>query len=150
MIYRWWAIITNVPYRIKWWWQKQTTGYSDVELWNFDGAIAIYIYKGLQKFRDNVDRKEHHSLPMSRDPEKDMEAIETNEWLEILDKIIWSFKYAADDHFPFCSEHATDLISYEEYDKLERSEKNDLWKACSEKYDEGIQLFATWFGNFWD
>ena len=93
--------------------------------------------------------KEHHSLPMRKDTEEDV-VLPTEEWVAILDKIIWAFRYAAEGSYPFSGDHLTETISWKEYDKLPLEKRDALWANHEKRYQEGMELFSLWFRDFWD
>ena len=84
------------------------------ELWGLDFTLAKYILPRLIKFKENAEG--HPS------------DITWEEYLIILDKMIWSFSY---------------IIKEEYSSTLEDYEKED--KRCR----EGLHLFAEYFRSLW-
>ena len=95
------------------------------ELWNLDCTIIKFILPRLQKFKQLLkDNKSVHSYPANL---KNMK-----EWIDIIDKMIWSFQFALDIYeLNYSSEYRT-------------SNKN--WN----KYKQGMNLFVEYLMNLWD
>lgn len=88
------------------------------ELWSLDITLAKYILPRLQKFRS----MERLGYPTKINGEE--------EWNEILDKMIYAFKYAIEKN--------TLLFSHKEEKKMIK------------RYKEGMALFAEHFMDLWD
>tara|TARA_Y100000034_G_C6896755_1_gene413585 strand:+ start:1642 stop:1971 length:330 start_codon:yes stop_codon:yes gene_type:complete len=87
-------------------------GWSPDELWSLDHTIADFIYPRLVGFRERTCTYPGTLSGM-------------DEWKEILDKMIKSFKYIKDE---------------QEY----------YTKVPSEELHEGLDLFRKYFFNLWD
>jgi len=93
--------------------QRLERGFDDSELWNLDCTIAKFVLPRLKAFRVNP-----HGWP-SR-------VCSYEEWLEILDKIIFALSYIATED--------DDDFTDETYDKVEN----------------GLKLFGIYFRSLWD
>ena len=91
--------------------QRQTLGFDDTETWSLKTTIAKFILPRLKHFKER-----HFDHPCDITFEK---------WNEILDKMIFSFEYYANDKL--------EIVSEENFEKVE----------------EGIKLFARYFGDLW-
>lgn len=98
--------------------KKGLTKIQDNELWSLDFTLAKYILPRLEKYK-NMERM---GYPSKLSGEK--------EWDEILDKMIYSFKY---------------VIERDKYYFDYNTEKERI-----EKYKEGMNLFAEYFMDLWD
>lgn len=97
----------------KWKKMRRKYGFDSRELWALHDTIACFIYPRLKYFRDAGPG---HPIDLTDD-----------EWMEILDKMIWSFEQHVIGEF---------------YNgKIEP----EYWA----KYKEGIDLFSEWFTNLW-
>ncbi|EGT3606827.1 hypothetical protein FKF97_10520 [Clostridium perfringens] len=98
--------------------KKGISKIKEEELWSLDATLAKYILPRLEKYRS----MERMGYPSKLSGEK--------EWNEILDKMIYAFKYV-----------------------LKRDSLNfnyDIEKERIEKYKEGMSLFAEYFMELWD
>jgi hypothetical protein len=69
-------------HKLKFWWQRQTRGFSDDELWSLDITIAKFILPRLEAFKNccTTDMEEH------------------------VEDILWSFRFVlSDDYVPVVS-----------------------------------------------
>jgi len=98
--------------KIKWYLQKKIIGYSDIDVWNVGYSVARYALPILKAYRDNPPI----GFPFNED-------MNYEKWLEILDKIIFSMEYMAEDRF-----------EPENYKKVQ----------------EGCELFGKYLQNLWD
>lgn len=89
--------------------QRIKNGFDDSETWSLYSTIAQFIYPRLKRYKEV-----NNGTPMG---------LTENEWNDILDKMIFSFKYANDD-------------SIEERENYS-------------KFEEGINLFAKYFLQLW-
>ncbi len=64
---------------LKHWWQRQTRGFDDAELWNLNTAIAEFVLPRLKAFRE---------LPPMSTPCRKSE----KQWAKILDEMIDGFE----------------------------------------------------------
>lgn len=91
--------------------QRQTLGFDDTETWSLKTTISKFILPRLKHFKER-----HFDHPCDITFEK---------WDEILDKMIFSFDYYANDKL--------EIISEENFEKVK----------------EGMNLFARYFGDLW-
>jgi len=103
---------------------KKQYGFSQDECWNLYFSVCIFLLPRLKAFR-----KMTCGHPC---------CIESHEkWLEILDKMIWSFEEIQKDNID-------DLLKIE--DDKKRKKATDKYYA---KIQEGLHLFADYFWNLW-
>jgi len=107
---------------MKWAIQRFFRGYSACDIWGLDHHLAKLISKRLKVFIKNL-----HGHP------SELNSFE--EWLEVLNKMIWSFDFVAGDY------------GYEE-DKEFPSDKES--EALNKQCQEGLDLFAKYFMTLWD
>ena len=133
---------------IKCWFKKQyqkwTTGFAHEESWNFHTFHAEWAVPRLKHLRD-------HNMGHPAD-------INEDEWVEILNQIIWSFENhdkTIDPEYPDDYDHRQEVTQTEhgiqirmlgDASKIDRS-KNE---AHHKKVDEGLALFAKYYQNLWD
>lgn len=96
---------------------KKNTGISPDQLWSFYYSICIFILPRLKAFREQIEFCKSHPC-----------GITIEEWLSILDKMIFSFDACMKDVFI--------------EDERERKEYLD-------KVQEGLNLFAEYFQALW-
>jgi hypothetical protein len=99
--------------------QLKTNGFSDSETWGLYGVIADFVLPRLIRFREITP-----GTPGALSSEQ--------EWLDILDKMIFSFQWAKDDN-------ETAHID------LSNAERQEGDKKCA----EGLKLFAEYFRALW-
>lgn len=147
LIYRIPAIICDIPYEIKKFWQRGRHGYADVDVWSLDSYLNSIIFNGVIKLRDNL-----HGHPQE---------LTLNKWKRILEKIIWTFETAinikngkyiymepdkrSESYYIKCKKMAKNLNK-----DLEENSHYVMTFAECEKYEEGWQLFQKWFFHLWD
>lgn len=93
--------------------KKGLSKITNEELWDLDFTLAKYILPRLIKFKEFT-----HGYPPS---------LTFEEYLKIIDKMIWSFEFIIED--------STKFIPYNEDNYI--------------KYQEGIDLFAKYFRDLW-
>ena len=101
---------------IKFLMQRIVRGWDDSETWSLDVPISEFIYPRLERFK-----LLNNGFP---------DGITENEWDEILDKMIYSFKLISDR---FCDSGAGERMLMENIDKIE----------------EGLDLFRKYFFHLW-
>ena len=103
-------------------WERSKKGYAYSDLWNFDHYLSHLCEQAFIQLRDQA-----HGWP--GDP------LTFEEWLDILTTISDGFKAkrVQDDLL---------LKSREEYDRQ--------YDELQAKWEEGMALFTTWYGAFWD
>lgn len=142
---------------VKWWIQRRVRGYSDPNVWNANNYLGEVIYKHLIRFK-GLNRMGWPGEPLT--PEQ---------WEEIIDKMIWSFKHASMD---FESKEYLDAIdkafeksnikngtlvgpdghfrSMELFDESLEERAFEIYKEDAKRYEEGMKLFAEYFTSLWD
>lgn len=112
-------LIKEYTDQIKWYFQKKFRGYADIEVWGLDIAIAKFVLPRLRALR--------RLPPMGHPIELTYE-----EWLEILDKMIYAMEFIVRDE--------NGQMGREEY--------------CSQenhgKVKEGLELLGKYFMDLWD
>lgn len=122
-------------------WQRCTRGWSDRDLWSLDYTIAKFALPRLKRLKETK-----HGIPTSMfdDPSSaDEESYKIAEarWNEIMDKMIWSMDYIANNR------------EYDYYpDPANDSDERDYYKleAAEMRFQEGMDLFAKHFRSLWD
>lgn len=125
-----WAIRRGLrglsPWRIRravrFWWQRRTRGWDDSDMWDLYVTIARFVAPRLRRFR------ELHQVGFPASLIKDWEDMSANhnavaEWHAILAKMQTAF----------------DLLA-----------ENETKIEDQSKIDEGLKLFAEYFGGLWD
>lgn len=94
LYYIWWIplnFIKEIPFQIKWWWQRRVRGWDDRDIWSLDITIAKFVLPRLKYLREH-----HCGYPC------DLQEIE---WDMILDEVIESFELIIEcDGFMFDKE----------------------------------------------
>ncbi len=171
---------------------KVSVTYDD--LWNGDVTLARVIYPFLKKYRKRYDKhKGYQGYPMDFAPDPTKPEGPDNldrfdEWLQCLDKMVYSFEWIAKnrgwdgpsekEYYKECSKlgrvHKKELKKLKQEDKerfknikgpaalesLEWNRYSELMRPSLEifskkfeehrqKLQEGIELFAKYFGSFW-
>lgn len=121
--------LERVKNNIKWWFQKKTRGYSDLELWNLDNTIAKWIVPRLKAFRDRTK-----AYPAN------LESFE--QWREMLDEMIFGFEFTS-----ISDEWYRDNVfqcSGDMHDK-----KMNEFESMAKRAENGRILFAKHFDGIW-
>jgi len=119
-IERIWEKITDVPRKIKWFWQRGTRGYADCDWWDLDSYLARWLPKALKEFR--TKRISSHPAMV-----KDQKT-----WVEILKKMEKGFE------------------AHEKLHDCFFCPKNKRQEKWMKDYKEGLRLFGKHFYNLWD
>ncbi|OQA48732.1 MAG: hypothetical protein BWY47_00938 [Bacteroidetes bacterium ADurb.Bin302] len=98
----------------KWKEMREKYGFDSRELWSLQDTIACFIYPRLKYFREA-----NPGNPA---------CLTNEEWLKILDKMIWSFEQHVNGNY------------YAVHDNEDKFYK---------KYNKGIKLFYKWFNSLW-
>lgn len=126
--------------------QRMTRGYTDEEVWNFDYYHSKWVLPRLKQLKENI-----HGHPT------DLENQE--EWMEILDKIIWAFENINDPPGPVYSDDYDHGYEMKELDKggllfspMNKDGVVDYTpvEEHRKKVEEGLFLFASRYSNLWD
>ena len=110
---------------IRHWWQRQTWGFDETEIWSLDYTIIKFVYPRLKFFREgNYGGMPKH--PTELDAEGFPRHLTSEEWEGILDEMLEGFQLVLDD------------VSYplmgEDHKKLEHS----------------MDVFREWFFALWN
>ena len=130
--YIWYRVIRrirDVPSELRWWWQELTRGYSDCDVWGLSHYIIEKIRPPL-KHLISYQKESGHGYPGSLNS--------SEEWLEILKKIEYSFDEIYKDDFTM------EKSTWETLPTVEERE------AYNKKIQEGFELFGKFLLNLWD
>lgn len=101
--------------------QYKESGFDDSELWNLDLTLGRFLLPRLKRFKEIIQTSNLKGYPPI------CESFE--EWLSILDEIIWMFEtHIADDY----------------------QEDKDLAKMLEERMNKAKELFGKYWTYFWD
>jgi hypothetical protein len=121
-----------------------TKGYNYKDLWSLDIPIAKFIYPRLRDYRKNV-----HGYPGEFWKEGDDSDDGFNQWLEIIDKMLYTF-----GHLSKYSDWDLPMDDLETSDIRSHNPKYEAWcKANYEHYkkmQEGSMLLGKYLGALWD
>lgn len=131
----WWKI-KKIPFRIR-------RGFWPDEVWSLDDTIAKFVIPRLKYLREIA-----HSYP-SNLVEYDSETMEElpgqdgfELWKSYLDKMIWSFEWAASDSGKNWEKQGWWSKRY--------LQDEEYRKEIDSRYEEGMNLFAKYFSALWD
>lgn len=152
----WWTTICTPFRHIKWFFQRVFRGWDNRNLWALDCSIVKWLLPQLIAFRN---------LPPHGHP-CDLKCME--DWLYIIDKMIWSFKWILADS----EDKYADEIGYSEMmdlfnkaynldmdnnktflqvkDEQIKNRYESMKEELEDKYQEGMNLFYEYFRNLWD
>lgn len=135
---------------------------NDYDIWNLDTTLSIIIGASLIKFKENLLKSEFKSAPRCLTHNDDDEP-NFQEWLNILDSMIYSFTEIAKDNPNSPKlELPHNTINFETFDNIkvteEQREENRLYwknweilnKVYEDKIQDGLNNFAKYFKNLWD
>lgn len=147
---RWYYKLTSgLFYKTKYFIQRRTRGYDDLDKWNVAWYIARKAIPVLKDMKENVigtSIKWHREdrfgniTELTRDevftdvehPDDHPAAFTLDEWQAILDDIIFAFQYVLDQDI------------YElEYDRAKH-------EANYKRHKRGLKLFSIYYMNLWD
>ena len=118
--------------------QLQRRGWSNMDVWGLNTHLANYMLPMFKLLFTNPS-----GYPCNLKSRK--------QWQAIGKKIIWSLERHAKDDFFDLAEAAT---GYRPMSKPENPALRKAWmlktKRIYAQADEGMYLFAKYFGNFWD
>ncbi len=112
--------------KIKWGFQRMFRGYDDTAIWNLDSyvtEIALPVLKWYKKYG--------HGLPWNEEVEP-QRSFTTEEWNDVLDKMILSFQLIHDEDEDF------------------QSHDTEWYTEHNNQIQEGLNLFAKYYRNLWD
>lgn len=101
-------------------------GFSNVELWNLDITIALFVYPRLVKFREDA-----HTFPGN---------MTFKEWQEILDKMILAFRRIIEDDCGYDLKTGGEYLGYD----------NNEYQKIQEEIKEGLELFGKYLRSLWN
>lgn len=126
--------LEDLWFNTKWLLQRLFRGWSDKDLWNLDYTISEFIIPRLEAFKRGT-----YGYPA--------EFKTAGEWEKVIDKMIWSFDYIVNQ-----DKYEDGLM--EKYKDNQFDEQGHYrWikdaKELSEKCQEGLDLFGTYFRSLW-
>lgn len=134
-----------LPIEIKWFWQRGTRGYSDRDVWGIDDWFLNIIVPMLEQLKEVK-----HGYPLD---------LTSEQWDEILDRMIFCFKEANEETCSMVNEYETDFI-FKIYGNLEKESKeleNNYFKRAEEienyqlqMKEEAFKLFSKYFHALWN
>ena len=124
-------------YLIKWPWQRFSRGFDDRATWSLDHTIAKFAIPRLEHLK-----KTTHGYPGVKG------ANTPEEWIECIDKMIWSFQYTLSE-YDLYDNSICDWSCKEsrEYHVKKRGKQN---KRDFVRFRAGMRLFAKFYPNLWD
>lgn len=136
--------LTELPYKIKYFFQRGKNGIAVEDCWALDSYLADIIVKGVIWLKKNS-----HGLPTWRENKQVSQA--KKEWNDILDNIIYTFKTAKE-----ITNGDTWYIPLKKWNKKEyyRLKKQDFTKVLTlkqtRKLEKGFDLFKEYYFALWD
>ena len=124
------------------------------ECWNLDITMADFILPRLLYYKNWMHR---YSVPADF-YDRDSETIFEDEWIEVVDEMIFAMAYATHDYTWYelecdfewdnesdefgCILRPTDPAMLEKYNKAKAKHQA--------RYENGMRLFAKYFSSLWD
>lgn len=145
---RWrYRLTSGLYFDVKYFFQRHTRGYDDLDKWNAAWYIARKAipvltamrnsFKGTSirwhredRFGNIVELTHEEVFPENESPI----ALTENEWCEILDDIIFAFKFVLNE-----DEEST----YENFNQK-------VYEINKKRHKRGMKLFSIYFMNLWD
>jgi hypothetical protein len=112
---------------IKWFFQRITKGYSDVDLWNLDDHLAKIILPRLKAYKKMNRAGVPGPLCLPNQTDDDFKKAQ-KQWEDILDSMILAFETIVKDDFETCEEYKKNQIIIE----------------------KGLADFSKYFQSLWD
>lgn len=139
--------IKYIPNSIKYFYQRGRYNISDYDWWSLDSYLADIIVKGVTKLRT-----QSHGFPYSI--EKGTEEENINNWHNILDNILYTFKTCKSiiegDVYYLSSKEYTEE-RFDIYTRMVQETSGRLLnREETEKFEKGFDLFKEYFFNLWD
>lgn len=119
--------IKLIPKEILWWAQKKVRGFGFSDLWDIRSFHSPLMLRYMEEFRDNM-----HGYPA---------VITEKEWDEILEEIIFAFRWWAYEEEALHSAWRSSADS---------EALHLLLKKGNERAHKGLHLFAEWYPSIWD
>jgi hypothetical protein len=114
---------------------KKEHGFSPDETWDLKTNIAVFIVPRLKEFKSDVENLGAHPGCFNSN----------EEWLTVLDKMIFAFESEFKDDFYIPDEYLKKYMN-DKYDSEGRKSAED---AYWNDIQEGRKLFAEYFGCLW-
>jgi len=144
---RWkYRLTSRLYYNIKYFFQRHIRGYDDLDKWNAAWYIARKAIPVLTAMRNNFKgtslrwhREDRHGniIELTQDEvlsESEPIALTENEWCEIIDDIIYAFKFVLDED----DVNNLSSLNQEDYEKNKKRHKR------------GLRLFSIYLMSLWD
>lgn len=146
-LYRMYHRLKDVKSEVYYWYQRQTRGFDDTEIWNLDSSIIKFVYPRLKYF---VKWQSEHGMGTPHDFEQNPAG-----WLEALNSMDRAFTHMAAEEYLLGEENYPHRPNEGEFRTDEEYYRaRDAWDVNSEiaekEKKEGLALFAKYFENLWD
>ena len=138
--------IDSIPLNVKTFIQRGKRGWANSDTWDFAHYLSKVIFEGLSNLK-----KYQHGNPAD---------LTEGQWIDILNKIIYTFRVAKDIASGDVIYMPTKEWSERKYKKWTKGLKDInkkygdnmrvLTKTQAEEFEEGFQLFQKYFFCFWD
>lgn len=122
---------------IKHWWQRNTRGFDDAELWNLDETVAEFMLPRLKAFRE-MDKA---FFPAFIEEELEIPSENKQFSSEEFDEFVKSSTEACVKHWDYI---LGEMIFFLEKNRWEYN------RGQSERYQKASELFGKYFWNLWD
>ena len=149
----WYKITSKLFYDIKYFIQRHTRGYDDLDKWNAAWYIARKAIPVLSAMRDKcvgTSVKWHREDRFGNIVELSKEEVfvddgspaffTEDEWKAILDDIIYAFQFTLD----------SDGETFYEGDGLFINYSQEKYEAAFKRHKRGLKLFSIYYMNLWD
>jgi len=153
-ISKWWYRLTEGLYfKIKYFVQRHTRGFDDLDKWNAAWYIARKAIPVLKAMKDNshgTSVKWHREdrfgniVELTKDEVfidgEEPHFFNEDEWKAILDDIIYAFQFPLD----------TDNAVFDEGKGLFVNYNQEKYDAAYKRHKRGLKLFSIYYMNLWD
>jgi len=149
----WYKITVRAYYNIKYFIQRHTRGYDDLDKWNAAWYIArkaIPVLKAMKNSFVGTSVKWHREdrfgniIELSKDEvfvdDGAPACFTEDEWRAILDDIIYAFQFPLD----------TDRDAFDEGKGLFVEYNQEKYDAAYKRHKRGLKLFSIYYMNLWD
>lgn len=144
--------VTDIPSRVRAWFQRGNRGWADRDTWGFYDYLANVIVGGLKHLK-----KTKHGIPTTFCCDDKGNEIPWEEglkkWDVALDEMIWAFEMIANDNVEmFISDKKNPdkhLLADSKFAK-EYPEHHLMTKEEDERMQKGMKLFIENFQSLWD
>lgn len=117
----WWERVTDIPNKIKYFFQRGIRGYADEDTWSIDWYISSWLPQAIKELRD---RKIGYP---------GIKGMTSKKWSTILTEIADGFE-------------ADRKYNNLEFDFMNKKQCEKL----IQKKDRGMKLFVKWYNSLWD